>query len=136
MKVKRIIYTIIGIISLGLGAVGTVLPFLPTVPFMMLATYCFARSSDKLSAWFKTTKIYKDNLESFVSGRGMTKKTKVQIMVTVTIVMSIGFAAMGNVLAGRLVLCLIWVFHMIYFLFFVKTAPAGGIDTDSKRYKK
>ena len=61
---------------MGLGAVGAVLPLLPAFPFLLLAAFCFARSSERLDGWFKGTKLYKENQESFVQGNGMTKKTK------------------------------------------------------------
>ena len=67
-----------------------------------------------------------DNLEDYVAGRGMTKKTKVRIMVTVTLLMSVGFIMMDAVPVGRMVLAGVWVFHMVYFLFGVKTIPADG----------
>ena len=41
----RILYIIVGIAAFVLGTIGTVLPVLPTVPFYLLATWCFARSS-------------------------------------------------------------------------------------------
>ncbi len=118
---KRIIYIIIGSIALVLGAVGTVLPILPTVPFFMLAAFCLAKSSKKLHGWFTNTKLYKDNLADFVAGKGMTVKTKVRIMVTVTILMTIGFIAMHQVVIGQTVLGCVWVFHVLYFVFGIKT---------------
>ena len=118
---KKIIYMVVGSISLGLGTAGTVLPILPTVPFLLLAAYCFARSSKKLHDWFVCTKLYQDNLESYVKGQGMTKATKIRIMVTVTVLMSIGFAMMHAVILGRIVLAGVWIFHIIYFTFGVKT---------------
>ena len=126
---KKILYILLGCIGVGLGAVGAVVPMLPAFPFLMLAAFCFARSSEKLDTWFKNTKLYKDNLEDFVAGKGMTKKTKVRIMVTMTILMSIGFAMMGAVPVGRMVLAGVWVFHMVYFLFGVKTIPAKEVQT-------
>lgn len=128
MKIKKIGYIVLGCIGVGLGAVGAVLPLLPAFPFLLLAAFCFARSSEKLNNWFTGTKLYKDNLESFVQGKGMTKKTKVRIMVTVTLLMSIGFAMMGAVPVGRIVLACVWVFHIVYFCFGVKTLPAADRD--------
>ena len=52
---KKILYIIFGCISVGLGAAGTVVPVLPTFPFLMLAAFCFARSSEKLNSWLKST---------------------------------------------------------------------------------
>ena len=126
MNIKKIGYIVLGCIGVGLGAVGAVLPLLPAFPLLLLAAFCFARSSEKLNNWFTSTKLYKDNLESFVQGKGKTKKTKVRIMVTVTLLMSIGFIMMHAVPVGRIVLGCVWVFHIVYFVFGVKTIPASG----------
>ena len=47
---RRTLYLTCGFVALGLGAVGVILPLLPTVPFMILAAFCFARSSPALEA--------------------------------------------------------------------------------------
>lgn len=120
---KKILYIVLGCISVGLGALGAVLPVLPTVPFLMLTAFCFARSSEKLDRWFRSTKLYEENLKDFVAGKGMTKKTKIRIMVTVTLLMSIGFVVMGlrGIVSGCIILGLVWVFHIAYFVFGVRT---------------
>lgn len=124
MNMKKISYMVIGSISLALGAFGAVLPLLPAVPFLLLAAICFARSSEKLHNWFLGTRLYKKNLESYVAGKGMTRQTKIRIMATVTLIMAVSFAFMHQVLIGRMVLIGVWVFHVLYFLFGVKTLPA------------
>lgn len=47
----RVLWGLCGIISLALGVIGIALPLLPTVPFLLLATFCFARSSTRLHSW-------------------------------------------------------------------------------------
>jgi len=47
----RIIWAILGLISVGFGLIGIILPLIPTVPFMLLAAFFFARSSERLHAW-------------------------------------------------------------------------------------
>ena len=123
MKLKKVLYVILGCIGVGLGAVGAVVPMIPAFPFLLLAAFCFARSSEKLHTWFINTKLYKDNLEDYVAGRGMTWKTKIRIMVTVTLLMSIGFTMMAlkSVVIGCAVLTGVWVFHIVYFIWGVKT---------------
>ena len=121
MNVKRSIYIVLGCVGLGLGAIGAVVPLLPAFPFLLLATYSFARSSEKLHNWFIHTKLYKDNLENYVAGKGTTKATKIRIMITVTLLMSIGFIMMKKVEIGRVVLFFVWLFHIGYFTFGVKT---------------
>ena len=122
---KKMLYVVVGCLGLVLGAVGAVLPLLPAFPFLMLSAYCFARSSQRLHNWFTSTKLYQNNLESFVRGRGMTWGTNIRIMITVTLVMSIGFFMMGSVPVGRMILGCVWLFHILFFIFGIKTlSPA------------
>ena len=116
---KKILYIFIGCISLGLGIIGVILPILPTVPFVLLAAFCFAKSSERLDSWFKNTKLYRENNIK----NGMTKQVKIRIMCSVTLLMSIGFIMMGlkGIVIGNIVLLIVWFFHMAYFTFGVKT---------------
>jgi len=120
---KKIILIIVGCIGLGLGAIGAVVPMLPAFPFLMLAAMCFAKSSEKLDRWFKGTKLYKNNLETYVKGQGMTWKTKIKVMITVTVLMTIGFVMMFSkaIYIPCIILGCVWLFHIIYFAFGVKT---------------
>lgn len=117
----RWVWALAGFISFGLGLVGTVLPFLPTTPLILLAAFCFARSSEKLNTWFKSTKVYKKVLEGYVNKRTMTIKAKLSILIPVTILLAIAFILMANVLVGRIVVALVWAAHVVYFGFIVKT---------------
>lgn len=116
---KKILYILIGCISLGLGIIGVILPILPTVPFMLLAAFCFAKSSERLDGWFKNTKLYRENNIK----NGMTKQAKIRIMCSVSLLMSIGFIMMGlrGIVVGNIVLLIVWIFHIAYFTFGVKT---------------
>lgn len=126
MKIKKILWICLGLLGVGLGAVGAVVPMLPAFPFLLLAAFSFARSSEKLHTWYVGTKLYKDNLADYVAGKGMTVKTKVRIMITVTLLMSIGFIMMGlkGIVVGCVVLGCVWAFHIVYFIWGVKTIPA------------
>ena len=121
MKIQKAFFVALGCVSLGIGAAGAVLPLLPTFPFLLLAAFCFAQSSEKLHNWFTSTKLYQENLDDFMQGRGMTKRTKLRIMATVTALMAFGFAVMGRVPVGRVILVAVWVFHVVYFCFGIKT---------------
>lgn len=121
MKVKKGIYIGIGCIGVALGAVGAAVPLLPAFPFLLLAAVCFGKSSERLHTWFIGTKLYKDNLESYMEGRGMTWKAKIRIMIIVTLTMSVGFVMMSRVPVGRIILAGVWVFHILYFCFGIKT---------------
>jgi len=121
MKVKRGIYIGLGTLFLALGCVGVVLPILPTVPFLMLTLFFYSRSSERLHNWFIETKLYKNNLESFVQKRGMAMKTKLSIVAMVTALMAVGFIVMKNAPIGRICLGVVWVAHLLYFFLIVKS---------------
>ncbi len=125
MKIKKLFYLPIGFIGFGLGIIGAMFPFIPTVPFLLLAALGFARSSEKLDTWFKSTKVYKNNLENYVKGKGMTMHVKIKILSMVTALLAIGFVMMVNVPAGQMVLVVVWLAHVFYFMYKVKTIKYG-----------
>ncbi|MBQ8983077.1 MAG: YbaN family protein [Lachnospiraceae bacterium] len=127
MKIKKIIFILLGCICLGLGTIGIFLPILPTTPFYLATLFCFANSSEKLHDWFIGTKLYKKHLESFVEKRGMLLQTKISIITTVTLLMGFGFFMMARkgIWIPCIILAVVWLCHVLYFIFRVKTVKAG-----------
>lgn len=124
-KTFKILWIMLGFLCLVLGTIGVILPILPTVPFYMATVFCFAKSSKKLHNWFIGTNLYKKHLESFVEQKAMTLHSKLTIMGSVTVVMGIGFIAMNRVPVGRICLAVVWLCHVLYFAFSIKTIPVG-----------
>jgi hypothetical protein len=120
---KRLFFLILGCLCLALGCVGIVLPILPTVPFFLVTVFCFANSSQRLHRWFLGTKLYQKHLESFVKKKGMTVRTKATILTSVTLLMGFGFFMMARkgLVIPCAILAVVWVCHLVYFLFRVKT---------------
>lgn len=125
MKIKplKLLWLILAFLCLGIGAIGVVLPILPTTPFLLIASVCFAKSSDKFHKWFMETKLYKRHLDSFVTNRSMTLKTKVCILIPASIMLLFAFIVMHNI-PGRVVIGLLILFKYYYFFFRIKTVPA------------
>lgn len=123
MNIKKIFWLLMGFVGLILGAIGAVLPMLPAFPFLLLAAFSFGKSSEKLHTWFIGTKLYKNNLESYVKGQGMTRRTKIKVMITVTLLMSFGFFMMfrKDLYIPCMILGCVWLFHILYFTLGVKT---------------
>lgn len=81
-----------GTLSLGIGAPGTVVPGLPTTPFVLLAAACYLRSSERLYRWLITNRVFGPVLETWRTHRGMTLRAK---LVTLTLVwLTLGSAAL------------------------------------------
>ena len=123
MRLRKAIYIILGCIGRILGAVGVIVPMLPAFPFLLLAAFGFARGSERLHSWFISTRLYKNNLETYVRGQGMTRRTKHRIIasVTVLILISMSILAICELYWVWSILIAVWAFHILYFVFGVKT---------------
>lgn len=123
MTLKKTLYIMLGFLGLVLGGIGVVVPMLPAFPFLLLAAFGFARGSERLHQWFLGTKLYKDNLETYVQNRSMTRRTKRRIMLTVSALIAISMTILALVELYWVwgILLAVWLFHMIYFIFKVKT---------------
>jgi len=130
----KIVFIVLGFIFIGLGCLGIPLPVLPTTPFLMLAAICFAKGSKRLDAWFKSTKLYQNHLESFVEKREMTLKAKLTILLTASAMLLFSFGMMqykaivngnsvGNIIGRITVLCMIPIKYVFFFTR-IKTVPA------------
>src|SRR3546814_5090847 len=88
---KRHFYLVSGWASLGLGALGAFLPLLPTVPFVILAAFCFARSSPRLEAWLVTHPQFGHHIVAWREKGAISRKGK--IAATAAFALSIVLAA-------------------------------------------
>ncbi|UTY39150.1 YbaN family protein [Allocoprobacillus halotolerans] len=119
----KYIYLFIGMMSLALGCIGIVLPILPTTPFLLLAGFCFARSSKRVHQWFVSSKIYQKHLDSFVKRRAMTLKTKVCILSFASIMLAFPLI-LTDLLLLRLLIIGLYCFKYYYFLVKIETIKA------------
>lgn len=85
----RYIYAALGLFFFALGAVGALLPVLPTTPFLLLASFFFLRSSKRLNDWFVGTKLYKRYLSNYMDKRQMTVRAKLLCACPGVIIMSV-----------------------------------------------
>ena len=122
-SIKKYIYITVGLISVVLGAIGVVLPILPTTPFLLLASYCFAKGSDRFNTWFIGTKLYKNHLESFVKERAMTLKEKICILAFADFMLAFPLILIDSLFMKGVIAVLI-LFKFYYFIFRIKTITA------------
>ncbi len=127
-KILRVILIIIGFISLGLGAVGVILPILPTAPFLLLTSFCFVRSSEKFNRWFLNSKLYKKYLENFAKHKVMTLKGELILLILVSAMLTTTMVLINNKVMTIVFVCLI-ALKYLYFVSCVKPV------TKEKYYK-
>ena len=118
------VYIIFGLIFLILGAIGTALPLIPTTPLVLLAAVCFGKSSNRLNSWLLSTRLYRKTIDGFVRNRSMTIKAKAALLTSITVIMGISYITMtvfDTPVFLRVILAVIWLLHLIYFGFVIKT---------------
>ena len=76
-KIVRAFFFAAGTISLVLGAIGIVLPVLPTTPFLLLALACYLRSSQRMTHWMLNNKYFGKYIKNYKEGKGIPLKTKI-----------------------------------------------------------
>lgn len=76
-KVVRTLFFIAGSITLVLGAIGIVLPVLPTTPFLLISLACYLRSSERMTHWMLTNKYFGKYIKNYQEGKGIPLKTKI-----------------------------------------------------------
>lgn len=116
----KALYIIIGFLFFGLGAIGVILPVLPTTPFLLVAGYCFARGSQRFNDWFLSTKIYQKHLDSFVKERAMTLKSKITILSFASAMLILAFCLV-DVIYARILIIAVIIFKYYYFTCKIKT---------------
>ncbi|MEM3441509.1 MAG: YbaN family protein, partial [Candidatus Bathyarchaeia archaeon] len=76
-RLKKAIWFAAGTVCVALGAVGTVLPLLPTTPFLLAAAACYCKSSERAYRWLLTNKWFGEYIRNYKEGKGIPKKTKI-----------------------------------------------------------
>jgi len=116
----KILYLILGFISLILGLIGIIMPVLPTTPFLLLTLYCFSKGSEKCKNWFINTKIYKNHLKNFVEKKAMTLKQKISILLMADLMLMLPLIFSPFIHLKIFIVFLI-IYKFYYFIFKIET---------------
>lgn len=102
----------IGLLMVALGVAGIFLPLLPTTPFLLLAAYLFARSSERLHRWLLNHRHLGPYIHAFRNRSGLTRVQKVRIASSFTVLMGVSFY-FAPITTVRLLLVALWLFWMV-----------------------
>lgn len=102
--VKNILFIVAGILSVVVGTIGAFVPLLPTVPFLLLAAYFFAKSSPRLYTWLHTNRWFGKTLTDYREGKGVPVKVKVYSVVLLWLVVGYSLVNMIESTAGKVIM--------------------------------
>jgi hypothetical protein len=92
-RATRVALVTVGTVCVVLGAIGVFVPVLPTTPFLLLAAFCFARSSDRFHSWLLNNRWCGEYIRNYREGRGVPLKQKILTLILLwgTMSYAIGF---------------------------------------------
>jgi len=117
----RFLWLLSGWVSLSLGVVGIVLPLLPTTPFVLVAVYCFGRSSDRLHSWLINHPIFGPLIENWRRHRAIARSAKIAATIGCAIVFAISL-----ILKAPLILLLLQAVILTTVLIFIWRCAEPG----------
>ena len=88
----KLFWTVAGLASLILGIIGVAVPLLPTVPFILLAAFCFARSSERLHDWLINHRQFGPMIADWQRNGAIHRRAKVAATVSIAAVFAISLA--------------------------------------------
>ena len=112
---KKAIHGSLGFLFLALGFIGIFIPVLPTVPFMLLASFFFFRSSERMHSWLLNHKIFGPPIRDFSENRSLKSSTKKRAIITLWLSLFLSIYLVSNHYVD-LVLILIGLSVSVYLL--------------------
>ena len=117
---------VIGALSVALGVLGLFLPLLPTTPFLLLASACFARGSDRMHRWLLGHGVFGAYLRSYEEGKGIPLKGKLVAIIVLWTSMGVSIAMFAQPVL-RAVLVATGAAVTLYLWKFVPTRPSAVV---------
>ena len=114
LSLKKIGLIALGTISLAIGIIGIFLPLIPTTPLLLLTSYCYISSSEKLSEKFMNTKIYDKYVRNVHEEGQMTLKGKLMLTIPVSLLLLFMFITIKSPIM-RVVIVVMWVTKVVFF---------------------
>ncbi len=128
-KIKKSLFIVLGGISFGLGTLGLSLPFIPTVPFYMLTSFLWLRSSDKLYGKFVESNYYQKYIQKMIINKEMTTKGLTRLLGMILIVFLIPGILVDN-LVMRVSLVIVYVLHVIFLTYYFKSKKTKQVRVE------
>ena len=121
-NLKKKLYITFGFLAVALAIVGVFIPGLPTVPFLLVALFCFERSSKKYHDMIMNNKYFGPVLQDYYSGKGLTPSVKIKAILFLSCGMIFSIYKIQNLYA-RIALAIVWIGVAIHIIL-LKTKKA------------
>lgn len=121
-NLKKKLYIAFGFLAVALAIIGVFIPGLPTVPFLLVALFCFERSSKKYHDMIMNNKYFGPVLQDYYSGKGLTSSVKIKAILFLSCGMIFSIYKIQN-LHARIALTIVWLGVAIHIILLKTKKP-------------
>ncbi|KXK06568.1 MAG: Inner membrane protein YbaN [Acidobacteria bacterium OLB17] len=128
MDVRKALLIFLGTVCVGLGVLGMFLPLMPTTVFLLLAAYCYSKSSDRFHTWLLTNRWLGKYITTYKSGQGITVRQKCTTLLTLWASISISIWFVGGKFWVTLILLAVAIGVTIHILWLKTYRPEVAVE--------
>lgn len=128
MDVRKAILIFAGTVCVSLGVLGMFLPIMPTTVFLLMAAYCYSRSSDRFHNWLLNNRWFGSYIKNYRAKKGITLKQKVTTLVTLWASIGLSIWILGGGFWSTLILAAVAVGVTVHLLWIKTHRPETDID--------
>jgi uncharacterized protein len=132
----RPLYIVLGLLFVGIAGLGAILPVLPTTPWLLLASYFFARSSPRLHRWLLTLPYFGELIRDWETHRGVRPRVKLTAIVMVVIAVGSTILFSNAPDFGKIAAGILAIVGILVILFVVPTLSLSSKPRDSSTQRK
>lgn len=128
-KLTKYVLIVLGTLSLALGIIGAFLPVLPTTPFVLLAVFCYVRSSQRMYDWVVSSRFAGKHVRNILAGKGIPLSVKIfSVAISICMIGYVGIFRTENTLLRSFLVAI--VITQVYFMVRIKTLKPDRREDD------
>ena len=135
MDIRKAVLIFAGTVFVGLGVIGMFLPLVPTTVFLLMAAYCYSRSSERFHGWLLTNRLFGKYISNYKAGLGISLRQKVITLSALWISISFSIWMLGGGFWSTIFLLVVAVGVTVHILWH-KTFRPEVVEQESANLEK
>jgi len=135
MDIRKAVLIFAGTVFVGLGVIGMFLPLVPTTVFLLMAAYCYSRSSERFHGWLLTNRLFGKYISNYKAGLGISLRQKVITLSALWISISFSIWMLGGGFWSTIFLLVVAVGVTVHILW-LKTFRPEVVEQESANLEK
>ena len=132
MDLRKAVLIFLGTVCVGLGVLGMFLPLLPTTIFLLMAAYCYSKSSERFHNWLLSNRWFGTYIKNYQAKKGITLRQKVTTLLTLWVSIGVSIWLLGGGFWSTLLLLAIAIGVTIH-LVLLKTYKPEAVEISAEK---